>query len=92
MRLREQNSSGDPSQRDGEALGSRALVVATCRSIAADSDAPAAARIAAARLMAELLGLVGKIQASAIDAGQGAEAEMTAADIDREIARLSKKA
>ena len=42
--------------------------------------------------MAELLGLVGKIQASAIDAGQGAEAEMTAADIDREIARLSKKA
>jgi hypothetical protein len=41
--------------------------------------------------MAELLGLVGRIQAAAIDAGEGAYSEMSAAEIDRQIALLSKK-
>ena len=91
MAVKQQNAAGGASQREGEALSPRALVVDTCRAVAADPDAPAAARIAAARLMAELLGLVGKIQASAIDAGEGAYSEMSAAEIDRQIALLSKK-
>ena len=74
-----------------EPTGSRALVTATCREVAADPDAPAAARIAAARLLAEMLGLAGKLQSGAIDAGEGSASEMSAADIDREIARLSKR-
>jgi len=84
-------ASGEASQSQGEALSPRALVVDTCRAVASDPDAPAAARIAAARLMAELLGLVGRIQAAAIDAGEGAYSEMSAAEIDRQIALLAKK-
>jgi hypothetical protein len=75
-----------------DALSPRDLVTATCHEVAADRSAPAAARIAAARLLAEMLGLAGKLQAGAIDAGEGAHSEMSAAELDREIARLAKKA
>jgi hypothetical protein len=73
-----------------EPISARALVVATCRAIATDCEAPAAARVQAARTLAEMLGLLGRAQAGAIDAGEEREAEMSAAELDREIQRLRK--
>jgi len=79
------------SKTENDDVTSRTLVLETCRAVASDADAPANARIAAARLLAELLGIAGRLQAGAIDAGEGAYSEMSAEDLDREIARLSRK-
>lgn len=67
----------------------RQAVIQTCQSIALDPSAPAAARVQAARTLAEMAGLLGKIQSAALDTGETREAEMSPEDIDREILRLS---
>lgn len=67
----------------------RAVVVQTCLAIAQDPGSPSAARVQAARTLAEMAGLLGKVQTTALDTGETRDSEMTAEDIDRELARLS---
>jgi hypothetical protein len=67
----------------------REIVLRTCREIAGDSAAPPAARVQAARTLAEMAGFLGKVQTGALDTGETREAEMSPEDIDRAIARLS---
>lgn len=68
----------------------RDLVLQTLRGVCLDDDAPAAARAQAARSLAEIVGLLGRLQASPLEAGRSMT-ELSAAELDAEIARLSGK-
>jgi hypothetical protein len=58
--------------------------------VASDKLAPPAARVAAARTLAEMAGLIGRVQSSGLDTGTQAETELTSDELDRELARLHK--
>ncbi len=80
-------TDGDP---EAPPQTTRALILETCRTVATDPNAPAAARVQAARTLAEMAGLLGKVQTGALDTGETREAEMSPEDIDRELARLAR--
>jgi hypothetical protein len=68
----------------------RDSVLDVLRDVALDRDAPAAARVQAARTLAEMAGLIGRVQSAPMDDGTLAESEMTPEAIDREIKRLAQ--
>ncbi len=80
--------SATETEAETAPLSVRAVILETCRTIAVDNSAPHAARVQAARTLAEMAGLIGKVQSGALDTGETREAEMLPDDIDREIARL----
>lgn len=66
------------------------LAIETLRAVCVDDAAPAAAKAGAARTLCEIIGLIGKnAQADALDAKS--LSEMSAAELDAEIKRLSRK-
>lgn len=83
------NIAPDTAPDTGQNVSTRQIILDTCRDIARDTNAPPAARVQAARTLAEMAGLLGKTQAGAIDMGETRAAEMSPEDIDRELARLS---
>jgi hypothetical protein len=68
------------------------IAVLTLREVARDEQAPAAARAAAARTLLELLGEIGRLQEARRNASDSPLGEMSAADLEREIARLARLA
>ena len=72
-------------------LDNKALCVAVLREICADKAAPAQSRQAAARSLAELAGLIGRNSEPERDLAGKALSDMTAHELDAEIARLSRK-
>jgi hypothetical protein len=72
------------NQSDLKALSIEVLV-----GVAQDSTAPAAARAAAARTLLELLGEIGRLQVEKRSGTESPLGELSAADLDREIARLA---
>ena len=81
----------DAAPGDAPALTTRQVVLETCRQVALDKSQPAAARVQAARTLAEMAGYLGKVQTAALDTGESRHAEMTPQDIDRELQRLSTR-
>jgi hypothetical protein len=69
----------------------RETVLSVCQDIALDKTAPPAARVQAARTLAEMAGLIGKVQNSAMMTGETQATEMTPEDIDRELATLAQR-
>jgi hypothetical protein len=67
----------------------RAEAVAVLRAVSADTKAPAAARAAAARTLLEMLGAVGRLQEKDAGTGTRALSEMSAVELDNELARLA---
>lgn len=67
----------------------KALSLAALQAVAGDATAPAAARAAAARTLLEYLGEIGRLQEARRDARDAPLGEMSASDLDREIARLA---
>jgi hypothetical protein len=87
---KQQNASGDPSQRDLEDLSNRDLAIYRIRRLVASDDTPAATQ---AQLCRTLLEATGELKSGTLDAGHdGAHSEMPLAEIDRLIARLAKEA
>lgn len=74
-----------------EALDLKGLAIETLRQVCLDVGAPAQSRAAAARSIAEIVGLLGKNSESLADNSTKDLGAMTAAEIDKEIARLSKQ-
>lgn len=70
-------------------LTPREVALGVFLEVAQDKSQPGTARVQAARNIAEMLGLVGKVQVTALDTGETREAEMTPEALDREILRLS---
>ena len=67
----------------------REVAVEVLREVALDKTAPAAARGAAARSIAEICGLLGKLADGAGDIERKGLTELTLAEIDAELARLT---
>ena len=75
--------------KDLQALPLRELSIEVLRQVAMDSEAPAAARGACARSLAEICGLLGK-NAETLQAVEGKGlTEMSLGEIDAELARLA---
>jgi hypothetical protein len=68
----------------------RDVAVIVLREVALDKAAPAAARGAAARSLAEIAGLLGRNAEGAQDIESKSLSEMNASEIDAEIRRLSR--
>lgn len=69
----------------------RQTAIDTLVDVAANGDAPAAARAAAARTLAEILGLLGRNQDLGRVESRRNTAEMSSSEIADEIARLSQQ-
>jgi hypothetical protein len=67
----------------------KALSIEVLQEVARDRAAPAAARAAAARTLLELLGEIGRLQVEKRSGTESPLGELSAADLDREIARLA---
>jgi hypothetical protein len=73
------------------ALDLKSLAIETLRQVCLDVGAPAQSRAAAARSIAEIVGLLGK-NAEVISDTSGKDlSSMTAAELDAEIKRISKQ-
>jgi|SRR6185295_16180673 len=70
----------------------KSVAIATLRSVASDISAPAAARAAAARTLLELLGEIGRLQVEKRAGSESPLGEMSAAELEHEIARLARLA
>ena len=75
---------GDENDRD--------LAVKTLREICSDSDAPKQAKATAARTLLELSGDIGKLQSEKNISKNKTLSELTKAELDAEIARVSRPA
>ena len=78
-------------EKDLSSLENKDLAIAVLREVAADRAAPAQSRQAAARSIAEIVGLLGKNSEPERDLTGKALSDMTAAELDAEINRLSRK-
>lgn len=67
----------------------RQTVLDTCLGVCRDPLSKPGERVQAARTLAEMAGLLGKVQTGALDTGETRQSEMAPEDIDRAIARLS---
>ena len=65
------------------------LAIATLIGVTEDADAPAAAKAQAARTLAEIIGLIGR-NSGGDGLAEKSLSDMTAAELDREIMRLSR--
>jgi len=69
----------------------KVLAIATLASVCDDPEAPAAAKSGAARTILELLGEIGRNSQGSSDTSTKSLSDMSSAELDAEIARLSKK-
>ena len=76
---------------DLEALSLKDLAVETLRQVCLDKGAPAQSRAAAARSIAEIVGLLGKNSEAISDNSSKDLSQLSAAELDKEIARISKR-
>ena len=76
---------------DLEALDLKGLAIETLRQVCLDTGAPAHSRAAAARSIAEIVGLLGKNAEVISDTSAKDLSSMTAAELDQEIKRISKR-
>jgi hypothetical protein len=76
---------------DLEALDLKGLAIETLRQVCLDKGAPAQSRAAAARSIAEIVGLLGKNAEIISDTSAKDLSSMTAAELDAEIKRISKR-
>ena len=72
-------------------LSNKDLCIAVLREVAADRNAPAQSRQAAARSLGECAGLLGKNSEALSDTSAKDLSSMTAAELDAEIKRISKR-
>jgi hypothetical protein len=75
---------------DNKDLSIEELAVSTLRGVCDDSDAPAAAKGAAARTLLEYAGAIGRFSEGRGDLATKSLSEMSAAELDAEIMRLTK--
>ena len=76
---------------DLEALDLKGLAIETLRQVCLDKGAPSQSRAAAARSIAEIVGLLGKNAEIISDTSAKDLSLMTAQELDAEIKRISKK-
>ena len=76
---------------DLEALDLKGLAIETLRQVCLDQGAPAQSRAAAARSIAEIVGLLGKNSEAISDTSAKDLSSMTAQELDAEIRRIGKK-
>jgi hypothetical protein len=74
-----------------ENLTLKDLALQTLRSVCSDQEAPAAAKAGAARTILELIGEIGRNATATGDTSSKSLSELTSAELDEEIKRLSKK-
>jgi hypothetical protein len=72
-----------------QALSLKQIAIETLQGVCEDLLAPAAARAAAARTLLELLGEIGRLQVEKRSGTESPLGELSAVDLDREIARLA---
>ena len=76
---------------EDENLSLKDLALATLRTVCSDAEAPAAAKAGAARTILELLGEIGRNSSGAGDTSSKSLSELSSAELDAEIKRLSSK-
>jgi hypothetical protein len=76
---------------DLASLGNKDLAIAVLREVAADRAAPAQSRQAAARSIAEIVGLLGKNAVEASDSESKSLTELSLGELDAEIRRLGSR-
>ena len=74
-----------------ENLPLKDLALQTLRAVCSDQEAPAAAKAGAARTILELIGEIGRNSTGAGDISSKSLSELTSAELDEEIRRLSGK-
>ncbi len=72
-------------------LTNKDLAIAVLREVAADRAAPAQSRQAAARSIAEIVGLLGKNAVEASDSETKSLSELSVQELDAEIRRLGSR-
>jgi hypothetical protein len=68
----------------------RQAVLDVLQEVAGDRTAPPAARVQAARTLAEMAGLIGRVQSSGLDVSSASETELGPDELDRELERVRK--
>lgn len=90
MKRKARTDDGTENPKQETDLTLRDSILHVLKDVALDHAAPAAARVQAARTLAEMAGLIGRVQTGTLDDGTQAETELTPEQIDREIRRLAK--